>query len=86
VDNIVYRGTKKSTHNLKQVGKTYSKIQVPNLNDKAYKKMLKNMSMFSLDSPNSGLVQSKTVTSCKNTKPKKVEVSKGKKKTAGNTR
>ena len=80
-----YRLNKKGT-NFKKINKNQSKLKMPTTNNKAYRQLIKNMSMFSLDSPSHGLTQSKTVTSCKNTNNKKMDVHKKKKKAGGNTR
>lgn len=65
-----------------KVGKNYSKLKIPSTGNKAYKKLIKNMSMFSLESPNQTAVVGKNFT-CKNSS-KKLES--GKKKRKGNIR
>ena len=47
-----------------------SKLKMPAANTKAYKKLLKNISLLSLDS-STNFFNSKTVNSCKNSKKNK---------------
>lgn len=62
--------TKKPSNNLKKGTKNNSKLKIPATSTKAYKKLLKNISLFSLDSPTNGILNTKTVTSCKNNSKK----------------
>lgn len=66
----------------KKLDKNQSKLKIPGTSNKAYKKLIKNMSMFSLESPSHGFPQGKT-TFCKNPSSKKMEMGKKKRKNAG---
>ena len=62
----------------KGVGKQSRKLKIPSTNNKAYERLIKNMSMFSLESPNAS-GQSKTFMNKKHNY-KKIEGGKKKRK------
>lgn len=76
----------KKKQTFKKLNKNYNKLKIPSTSNKAYRKLIKNISMFSLDSPNHGLTHCKTVTSCKSHTNKRIDISKKKKKATGNIR
>ena len=66
---MIYSLTKKPSGNLKKT-KHNNKLKIPNGSNKAYKKLMKNISLFSFDSPTNAFLNAKTVTSCKSNNKK----------------